>query len=115
MMMSMPMTGFRGPYRLTPELVNERVLHNCTGAYALGTDSGFNFKVHYVARTGDIAGALRKHASDRKNRHFEFHYLPSAQAAFEQECLLYHAFMPPDNEGHPQRPDDADWKCPHCG
>ena len=38
----MPIEGFRGPYRLTTELVNERVLHTCGGAYALGIDSGGN-------------------------------------------------------------------------
>ena len=112
--MQMPLAGFRGPFRLTPELVDERVLHHCAGAYALGVDNGYSFAVHYVGRTGDMADSLLRHAGMGRYRHFKFSYMPSAQAAFEQECRLYHTFSPPDNSSHPERPADTNWQCPHC-
>ena len=112
--MQMPLAGFRGPFRLTPELVDERVLHHCAGAYALGIDNGYSFAVHFVGRADDMAGSLHRLANVGCYRHFKFSYMPSAQAAFEQECRLYHAFSPPDNPFHPERPADTDWQCPQC-
>jgi hypothetical protein len=40
--------------------------------------------------------------------------LPSAKAAFDKECDLYHDFKPPDNKVHPARQKGANWTCKRC-
>ncbi|HVT36588.1 MAG TPA: hypothetical protein VHE37_13450 [Nevskiaceae bacterium] len=110
----MPIEGYRGPYRLTPELINERVVHTGPGAYALGNDNGYTFSIRFVGCADDLGRALREHADRQRYRHFEFRYVLSARIGFEQQCRLYHTYTPPDNPVHPQRPAGTDWCCPVC-
>ncbi len=102
-------------HRLTPEGVAARVKPQAIGAYALGIDNGWAFTVLYVGRSDqDLASSLHEHAARGRYRHFEAHYRTSPQEAFEQECVLFHQFDPPDNRAHPCRPQESDWRCPHC-
>ncbi len=45
---------------------------------------------------------------------FKFGYFPSAEAAFERECELYHDFKPAGNRLHPDRPSRSSLECPRC-
>jgi hypothetical protein len=45
---------------------------------------------------------------------FKFGLSPSAEAAFEKECRLYHDFAPPDTKLHPARPSNSNATCPLC-
>lgn len=107
-------SGLSGPYGLTINGVAAAVKQNSAGAYMLGKTENGAFAVHYVGRSDtDVAGRLQQHVSEWYPE-FKFGYLPSANAAFEKECNLYHDFDPPDNKVHPARPSNANWSCPVC-
>jgi hypothetical protein len=110
----MPTSGLLGPYDLTSIGVSKAVTRTSPGAYALGKTENGTFYLHYVGRSdGDVAARLQTHVS-KWYPHFKFDYFSSAMAAFEKECHLYHDFTPGDNDVHPARPRDANWKCPAC-
>jgi len=78
----------------------------------------------WLARTGPQAWlgtrALGPIAigADTGYTHFRFRYAPSAIAAFERECIAYHALGGSeqlDNACHPQPPPDSPWRCPAHG
>jgi len=111
----MPNSGLRGPFSLKTAEVNGAVTVKSAGAYALGyTNQGNTFIIQYVGRSDDDVNArLQKHVIEAYPQ-FKFEYYPSAKAAFEKECNLYHDFNPPDNKVHPARPENANWGCPRC-
>jgi len=76
------------------------------------------------SRSGPAAGlgtrALGRAAIgiDTAYTHFAFSYAPSAIAAFERECLDYHALGESeslDNPRHPEPPPGIPWACPVHG
>ena len=112
----MPRLDMDGPYELDPETIDEHVTRTEPGNYALGrtSDKG-KFKVGYVGRAdSDLNGRLKAWVGNTKRPLFKFSYAGSPKAAFDKECENYHNFGPPDNDRHPDRPDDTDWKCPRC-
>jgi len=111
----MPSSGLSGPFNLTSIGVSTNVTKKSPGAYALGTVSADGtFNIAYVGRSDDdVAGRLQQHTPEAYT-HFKFDYFPSAKAAFEKECRLYHDFKPRDNKVHPDRPKNANWSCPVC-
>ena len=71
------------------------------------------FIVQYVGRSDtDVARRLKEHVNEGYS-HFKFSYASSRRAAFIKECQNYHDFNPSDNDIHPRRPDDANWRCPN--
>ncbi len=112
----MPSSGLRGPFSLTTSGVNAEVTKTSPGAYALGkTDDKNTFHIHYVGRADDdLAKRLKDHITEWYPQ-FKYEFYPSAKAAFEKECNLYHDFNPPDNTIHPARPKGATYSCPRCG
>jgi hypothetical protein len=111
----MPNSGLRGPFSLTSAGIDSEVTRTSAGAYALGkTDDQNVFHIHYVGRAdSDVATRLKAHVP-KWYPQFKFEYYPSAKAAFEKECNLFHDFGPGDNEVHPARPQGASWTCPRC-
>lgn len=108
--------GMEGPYNLDTETIEEKVTLKSPGNYALGRkDDEGTFRVGYVGRSDSDVKARLKYWVDKTNRPlFKFSYATSSKAAFEKECENYHDFNPPDNESHPERPEDTNWHCPRC-
>jgi len=109
----MPNSGLFGPHSLTQAGVAANATGIGPGAYALGhlNQSG-TFCISYVGRSDDdLAGRLQQHVPERYT-HFKHAFYPSAKAAFDKECTLYHDFEPTDNKVHPARPRNTNWACP---
>lgn len=112
----MPKSGLKGSYPLNNDTIDEKVTRKSAGAYALGRTEEKSFYIKYVGRSdSDINSRLKDWVG--KYPRFKFDYYSSPKAAFEKECNLYHDFGESellDNDIHPQRPDNSDWKCPRC-
>lgn len=112
----MPSTGLYGPHSLTQEGIDAAVKGVAPGAYALGDVNANNtFIVRYVGRSDtDLNDRLKDWVGDY--RQFKYAFYPTAKAAFEKECHLFHDFGETtlDNAVHPARPAGSDWKCPRC-
>jgi hypothetical protein len=109
----MPNSGLFGPYPLTAAGVTAAVKGVGAGAYALGQTHADNlFYVSYVGRSDDdLATRLQQHVPEPYLQ-FKYGFYPSAKAAFDKECVLFHDFKPPDNKVHPARPKGTKHSCP---
>jgi len=112
----MPSLGMDGPYKLSNEIINANVTRTSLGNYALGNENENGvFLVGYVGRSdSDLKSRLKSWVGSTTRRLFKFSYALSSKAAFEKECNNYHDFDPPDNNGHPDRPNGTTWHCPRC-
>jgi hypothetical protein len=106
-------SGLNGPYVLSAANINAVVTQKSPGAYALGDSQGDVFYISRVGRSDTDVNARLKSYEGKYNK-FKYGYFPSAKAAFEKECHLYHDFDPPDNVIHPDRPEGSNWSCPRC-
>ncbi|HKZ95895.1 MAG TPA: hypothetical protein VJ045_02825 [Hyphomicrobiaceae bacterium] len=107
-------TGLLGPFRLTFDGINDAIPRVSPGAYALGhTDVSGRFYVDFVGRA-DTHIRDKLHSFIGSATLFKYACLPNAEAAFLKECELYHAFKPPGNRTHPDRPSGTNWECPRC-
>ena len=121
----MPSTGLGRSYSLDTETIDAVVTRKSAGAYVLGyirtekenEKEVKTFIVQYVGRSDDdINSRLKKWVGSKYSR-FKFGYYGSPKAAFEKECNIYHDFGEKellDNDRHPERPDNTNWKCPRC-
>lgn len=110
------MTGTRleGPHRLIVDDIDAVIAGRSAGTFAIGhLDYKGRFVVQYVGRSdNDLRSQLKsKIGAEPYFKHLCFE---TARQAFEKECELFHAFQPPGNFLHPERPAGTDWKCPHC-
>jgi len=114
----MPSLNMNGPYELTTGKIDEVVTKTSAGNYALGYVSDSSFYVRYVGRSDDDVNRRLKAWVGKSTwyTHFKFSYATSPKAAFEKECENWHDFDAGslDNEQHPERPDNTNWKCPRC-
>ena len=110
----MPASGLSGPYALNDDTIDKIITRTSAGSYALGeTKTDGMFYIDYAGRSdGDVNGRLHDHAGRYKQ--FKYGYFPTAKAAFEKECNLYHDFSPRDNKVHPARSPNTNWTCPRC-
>ncbi len=112
-------SGLEGPYTLSQAGIDAAVTQTSPGAYALGQAGAHGtFLISYVGRADDDLNArLKNHIG--KHPSFKAGFFPSAKAAFDKECELYHMFGGPtgglDNKIHPDRPKGSYAKCPVCG
>jgi hypothetical protein len=109
----------KGPYDLTTQKIDEIITQTSAGNYALGYVSDSTFYVKYVGRSDDDVNERLKKWVGKKSKYkkFKISLATSPKVAFEKECKNYHDFGGSeklDNEKHPERPDNADWKCPMC-
>ena len=110
------LAGFSDPRALTSAKIDANVVAGCIGVYVLDKTTSGPFKVSYVGRSdSDVAGRLKKWVVDGGYEFFQFKYMPSATAAYELECQIYHAFSNLDNEIHPDAPDGTNCTCPVAG
>lgn len=107
-------TGLLGPHTLVFDVINDEVVNQRPGAYALGyTDNRGRFLVTYVGSAmADLKSKLKQHIGTA--RQFKFRHYATDQAAFEKECELFHRLLPVGNFLHPERPKMSNWSCPHC-
>jgi hypothetical protein len=113
----MPETGLFGYYAFNQDNIDAFVATKGAGVYALDRTTAGEFKVSYVGRSDDdLPGRLKQHLS-KGYAYFKYAYFPSAQAAYERECRIYHDFNPPDNIIHPDAPNGSNCTCPvaSCG
>ena len=108
-----------GLFDLTEEQLGKAVTKVSAGNYALGYSQEGSFYVLYVGRSdSDVRGRLLSWVGkNARYKQFMYSYADSAKAAFEKECINYHDFGGKeklDNEAHPDRPDNSNWKCPRC-
>jgi hypothetical protein len=110
----MPKTGLMGPYHLTFDGIARAVPRKSAGVYVLGhTSPEGTFRIHHIGRSDiDVAEKLRSYIGS--DTMFKYGYFPTAKAAFERECELYHDFRPPGNRIHPDRPSGSSLECPRC-
>jgi hypothetical protein len=115
----MAISGLSGSYSLTEAAIDKYVTKISAGTYALGRTKEKTFYISHVGRADDdVNGRLKDHVGAYER--FKFGYFPSARAAFEKECTLYHDFGGPqgklDNKIHPATPPNSHWPCPRgCG
>ena len=107
-----------GPYDLTPDNIDRVVRPYATGVFAIGyTRESGAFVVRYIGRSDtDLRSELRAQSPDETAR-FKLVESPSAMAAFDTQCELYHEFGGADsleNDEHPPRPRGTKWVCPAC-
>jgi hypothetical protein len=109
--------AMRGPFPLTAEQVGLQVQSTSPGFYVHSKDSSGNAG-HYVGRSDtNVAERLLQWVGSKYVR-FWFDYAGSAKAAFEGECTWFHALggtATLENQQHPGRPENTNWKCPKCG
>jgi hypothetical protein len=110
----MPKSGLLGPYQLTFDGIASAVARKSAGVYVLGhTTAEGKFLIHHVGRSDeDVGDKLRNYIGS--DTMFKYGYCPTAKAAFEKECELYHDFKPPGNAMHPDRPRNSNLECPRC-
>ena len=106
-----------GSYPFTSSEIDRVVTKTSPGNYALGYTEKDSFIVRYVGRSDTDVKKELKARLDSKYKRFKYSYATSPKAAFEKECRNYHDFggkKDLDNDIHPSRPADTDWKCPVC-
>ena len=108
--------NMKGPYSLDHQTIDRIITKKSAGNYALGKMNKNNkFSVSYVGRSDtDLKQRLKQWVNNSDLPLFKYSYATSPKAAFEKECKNYHDFNPPKNEIHPDRPNEANWKCPVC-
>ena len=112
----MTTTGLKGPFSLDVKTIDKVVTKKSAGTYALGylNKEGL-FVPKYVGRSDTDINKRLKDSVGNNYPKFEFEYYGSPKAAFEKECNLYHDWKAQlDNKEHPDRPENANWKCPRC-
>lgn len=111
---SLEENGLKGPFALTDRAIDAEVSPGFPGVFALDDlDNGNGFHIVFVGRS-DIDVNNQLHVYVGAYRRFKFHCSASPQAAFDEECELFHDFVPRDNAIHPRRPARSDWNCPRC-
>lgn len=107
-----------GPYDFNEESIEKVIKKISAGNYALGRENEKGeFIVKYVGRSdGDVKGRLKQHIGENYMK-FKYSYASSPKEAFDKECKNYHDFGENDkldNEIHPDRPENTNWKCQFC-
>jgi hypothetical protein len=84
------------------------------GCYVLDRSTTGGFEVYYTGRADyDLEERLCSWVG-AGYLYFKFLSLPDRKSAYEMECKVYHNFRPVDNKMHPDSPDGANYRCPHC-
>jgi hypothetical protein len=113
----MPSAGLRGPFRLSSNSISNIVTKRSPGAYILGSvEYDGMFVVSYVGGSDcDVGAGLGQHIG--RYTDFKYEYYPSARAAFEKVCRVFHDFggvRDLNDSIHPARPGSGKWRCPVC-
>lgn len=108
----MAVSGLKGSFPFTAEMIEEEIKHNAPGVFTLGNLDARRFKTLYIGRADtNLKQALMKRLN--QTTHFKYEQYDDVETAFKKECDLFHLFKPKANL-HPQRPPNRDWRCPAC-
>lgn len=104
-----------GPFQLTEERINDNVVPDSAGIYALGYTRADTFVVAYLGRSdADLRIDLKAHVRG-PHQEFKFAYALSAADAFGKQCALFHDLTGLENDAHPRPPRGLDdLVCPRC-
>ena len=111
----MAKSGLLGPYPLTEETLQTYIEKaddwSSASVFALGAVKNQRFYLQRVGHAdGDLAESLRPYIGEYPA--FRFKFYRSTRSAYDKECKLYHAFKPPDNLTHPEKPKNTKFTCP---
>lgn len=115
----MPNLNMNDPYTFDLSTINQKVTQISAGNYALGykNEKG-TFIVCYVGRSdNDLNHRLCCQLQEHPHKMFKYSYASSPKEAFEKECQNYHDFggsASLENEIHPDKPQNTNYKCPIC-
>jgi hypothetical protein len=107
----------KAPLNFESVVIDTEITQTSAGNYALGYLNDENkFIVMYVGRSDtDLKARLKQHLD--KHPKFKWSYASSSKTAFEKECKNFHDFGGTEkleNDIHPDRPKNSNWKCPGC-
>ena len=110
-----------GPFQLGDSVIDAVINNMGAAVFLLRRIEETPKYAHYralVGRTdGNLVGTLKQWL-DSDYRVFSFQYVESTDAAFRQQCTLWHQLDGPDgkldNEGHPEPDNGQIIQCPIC-
>lgn len=108
--------NMEGPYRLTEDNVRIHVAENRKGNFVLGeiNNKGI-FNVSYVGMSdSNLQEQLLYWADNSIRTYFKFAYVDTVKDAYKMECNIFHSIHPKDNDFHPDKPKNSNFKCPYC-
>lgn len=103
--------------KLDEKTIEREITRTSPGNYGIGYIQDNTFHVCRVGRSDDdVKGRLKQYVGVEPDRytHFQLKYASSIKEAFEKECWNFHDCNPPDNDRHPDRPDNTNLQCPVC-
>lgn len=102
-------------YEFDNKTIEDELVDNKIGNYALGYVKENTFYVRYVGRADTCLKERLKdheHMADDKCKRFKFAYTDSVENAFQKECANFHEYSPALNKIHPDSPNGLDLECP---
>ena len=109
----MALPSLSGPHILSIRSIDQTITDKMPGVHVPNARVGGVLTARRAGRSeDDLATRIKEFVGLYSDFSCAVASLP--KHAYELECELYHAWMPPENTGHPARPDDADWSCPIC-
>ena len=110
-----------GPFQLADSVINAVINNTGPAVFLLRRIEETPKYAHYrafIGRTdGNLADTLKQWLGS-DYRVFSFQYVESTDAAFRQQCAIWHQLEGPagklDNEQHPEPNDGQVIRCPVC-
>ena len=106
----------KGQFLLAHKVIDSCVLKGSIGNCVLGDLENGKFIVRRVGRSDtDIYSFLMNYIGVYV--YFSFSYADSVRNAYRQDCEIFHYYSGVsslDNEVHPVRPKNTQWRCPIC-
>ena len=110
-----------GPFQLTDSVIDAVINSIDPAVFLLRRIEETPKYAHYRAFIGHTDGNLAetlKQWLDSNYRVFSFQYVESVDAAYKQQCTMWHQLEGPDgkldNERHPEPNDGQVIRCPVC-
>ena len=110
-----------GPFQLADSVIDTVINNTDPAVFLLRRIEETPKYAHYRAFIGRTDGNLAETLKQRLGsdyRVFSFQYVESTDAAFTQQCTIWHQLEGPDgkldNKGHPEPNDGQVIRCPVC-
>lgn len=110
-----------GPFQLTGSVIDTVINNTGPAVFLIRRIEETSEYAHYralVGRTDSNLAETLKGWLDSDYRVFSFEYVESTDAAFRQQCTLWHELDGPagklDNERHPEPDNGQIIQCPIC-
>ena len=110
-----------GPFQLTDSVIDTVINNTGPAVFLLRRIEETPEYAHYRALVGRTDGNLAETLKgwlDSNYRVFSFQYVESADAAFKQQCTMWHQLKGPegklDNKRHPEPDNGQIIYCPVC-